>query len=263
MLWSGRRPRMGACDHGEMTTPAWRELESTVQSAAPIGGDAPEEVAEQVTRYFAAAFEPDATLAPAAVMTMRGSIKIGRWLPFSARQLLAPRMGTVWEATVAGIIRGSDRYVNGSGGMTWKLFGLVPIVRVDGVDVSRSAAERAAGESIWVPSAVAPASGVDWRSTGANSIAAVIDTDGHLVEVEHRIDELGRLTSSSFLRWGDPDRTGTWAQHRFGVEVHEHARFGSVQIPSRGEAGWHHGTGRWREGIFFRFELTDYALLAT
>lgn len=217
---------------------------------------------EPVARFFTAALGPHEQHAPAAVLTMRGSIRIGRWLPFRARQLLAPRLGTVWEATVAGVVRGSDCYVNGVGGMTWKLFGLAPIVRADGTDVTRSAAERAAGESIWVPSAVSPAAGTEWNATGSETIAAVVDTDGHPVRIEHRIDDLGGLTSSSFLRWGDPDRTGTWAQHRFGVEVAENRRFGSVQIPSCGEAGWHHGTDRWAEGAFFRFELTDYELVS-
>lgn len=219
-------------------------------------------VPEPVNRYFAAALDSQTPVAPAAILTMRGSIKIGRWLPFQARQLLAPRLGTVWEATVAGVIRGSDRYVDGAGGMTWKLFGLIPIVRADGEDVSRSAAGRAAGESIWVPSAVSPAAGVDWRATGPDSITAAIGIDEYRFDIEHRIDDLGRVTSSSFLRWGDPDRTGTWAQHPFGVEVLGHRRFGSVQIPSRGEVGWHHGTDRWSEGVFFRFELTDYTVVA-
>ena len=246
-----------------MTTPAWRELESRIESSRPSGDDASADLPAPVARYFTTALGAQPSRAPAAVLTMRGSIKIGRWLPFRARQLLAPRLGTVWEATVAGIIRGSDRYVGGVGAMTWKLFGVAPIVRADGADVSRSAAERAAGESIWVPSAVSPAAGTQWQATGSGSIAAIIDTDGHRVSVEHRIDEEGRLTSSSFLRWGDPDRTGAWAEHPFGVDVVAHRRFGSVQVPSRGEAGWHHGTDRWGDGVFFRFELTDYSLLSS
>lgn len=233
-----------------------------VRSLRPDAVDVPANLPEPVARYFGAALGPQRYRAPAAVLTMRGSIKIGRWLPFRARQLLAPRLGTVWEATVAGAIRGSDRYVDGVGAMTWKLFGVATIVRAAGVDVSRSAAERAAGESIWVPSAVSPAAGTSWSATDSGSIAAVIDTDGHRVDVEHRIDEEGRLTSSSFARWGDPDRTGAWAEHRFGVEVAAHRRFGSIQIPSRGEAGWHHGTDRWADGVFFRFELTGYSLLS-
>lgn len=244
-----------------MVTPAWRELESIIRSTHVSSGGLPADLPEPVVRYFMTSLGQQAPHAPAAVLTMRGRIKIGRWLPFRARQLLAPRLGTVWEATVAGVIRGSDRYVAGVGGMTWKLFGVAPIVRADGVDVTRSAAQRAGGESIWVPSAVSPQGGTPWRATDSGGIVAIIDTDGHRVSVEHRIDDAGRLTSSSFLRWGDPDGTGTWAEHPFGVDVLAHRRFGSVQVPSRGEAGWHHGTDRWRDGVFFRFELTDYSLL--
>lgn len=244
-----------------MTTPAWRTLEAEVTRLPPAEARLTDSVPEPVARYFEAALGSIREGAPAAVLTMRGSIKIGRWLPFRAHQLLAPRLGTVWEATVAGLIRGSDRYVDGEGGMSWRLFGLVPFVRAEGPEVWRSAAERAAGESIWVPSAVAPGTGTDWVSSAPDRLSAVIDTDGHRLRVEHRIDADGRLTGSSFLRWGDPDRTGTWQEHPFGVEIAEHHRFGSVQIPSRGEAGWHHGTERWAEGVFFRFELTDYELL--
>jgi hypothetical protein len=218
------------------------------------------DVPEPVARYFRAALPEDGPLAPAAVLSMRGQIKIGRWLPFRARQLLAPRFGTVWEARVAGVIPGSDRYVAGVGGMSWKLFGLIPLVHAEGRDVTRSAAERAAGESVWVPSSVAPVEGTTWTATGRDVIAADIDTDGHVVRVEHRLDADGRIRSSSFLRWGDPDRTGRWSLHPFGVEVADHRRFGSVDIPSRGEAGWHHGTDRWPDGTFFRFEITGHSL---
>ncbi len=38
------------------------------------------------------------------------------------------------------------------------------------------------------------------------------------------------------------------------------ATFGGVTVPSSGHAGWHHGTDRWPEGIFFRFELTALEL---
>ena len=62
-----------------------------------------------------------------------------------------PLQGTVWRANVARIISGSDRFVDGEGVMDWRLFGRLPVVHASGPDVSRSSAERAAGESIWVP----------------------------------------------------------------------------------------------------------------
>lgn len=239
-------------------TPAWQQLERVVRTAGVSWAGEPGDVPEPIARYFGAAMPDGRLLAPAAVLKMRGRIKIGRWLPFRARQLLAPRYGTVWEARVAGVIVGSDRYVAGVGGMTWKLLGVIPFVRAEGVEVSRSSAERAAGESIWVPSAVAPCTGTSWSVVAEDRIAADVDSDGHSVRVEHRIDADGRLRESSFLRWGDPDGSGVWSQHRFGMNVTSHERFGSLVIPAAGEAGWHHGTDRWTDGVFFRFRISEY-----
>ena len=135
-------------------TPEWQQLEQLAASPSPAPGFDPvsmNTLPPAAQRYLTAAIEPGTRLAVGVRLTMRGSIKLGRWLPFRARQLLVPSLGTVWEARVAGVITGSDRYVGGSGGMNWKLFGTIPVMHAEGPDVSRSAAERAAGESIWRP----------------------------------------------------------------------------------------------------------------
>ncbi|HET9772752.1 MAG TPA: DUF6544 family protein [Acidimicrobiia bacterium] len=245
-------------------TPEWTRLEALVSALPATGNFEPEVVAEApepVRRYFEAGITPGTPLAAAVRLEMRGSIKIGRWLPFRARQLLAPALGTVWEARVAGVISGSDRYVEGSGGMDWKLFGRRRLVHAEGPDVSRSAAERAAGESIWVPTALVPTGGVEWTAVADDRIAVEVDTDGRRTRVEHGLDPSGALVRSSFVRWGDPDNTGTWGRHPFGVEVTGQRTFDGVTIPAKGRAGWHYGTGRWESGVFFRYEITGYELV--
>lgn len=244
-------------------TPSMHELEERLRGAAPAGVFDPDAVVgpEPVVRYLRTAISPDTPLAPAVRLAMRGSIKIGRWLPFRAKQLLAPRLGTVWEARVAGVISGSDRYVGGIGGMDWRLLGRLRLVHVEGDDVSRSAAERAAGESIWAPTAVVPATGVEWSADTADHIRLRFDVDGHVVTLEHDIDADGHLRSSQFQRWGDPDNTGSWDLHPFGVEVTSTRTFGGATLPASGRAGWHYGTDRWTDGVFFRFEITGYDLV--
>lgn len=245
-----------------MTTPEWSELSQAISQLTPPGVLAPEELAEHpepVARYLGGAIADGTTLAPAVQLTMRGSIKIGRWLPFRARQLLAPSLGTVWEAHVARVISGSDRFVAGVGGMDWRLFGRIVLVHADGADVSRSAAQRAAGESIWAPTAAMTAG--TWSASGDDTVIVDIDTDGHHTRLHHRIDSQGQLLSSRFDRWGDPDDTGTWSLHPFGVEVTGYRTFGGVTIPNRGRVGWHVGTDRWPDGEFFRFEITSYELV--
>jgi hypothetical protein len=60
-------------------------------------------------------------------------------------------------------------------------------------------------------------------------------------------------------RWGDPDNSGTWGLHRFGVEITDYASFDGILIPSQGRAGWHFGTDRWDEG--FRYRITELSLV--
>jgi hypothetical protein len=86
-----------------------------------------EGVPDPVRRYLRASIPLGTPLAQSARLRMRGSIKLGRlWIPFRARQTLAPLHGFVWAARAGGIMAGSDRYVDGRGVMDWKLFGLVP-----------------------------------------------------------------------------------------------------------------------------------------
>ncbi len=220
-------------------------------------------VGEPVRRYLTSAIDPGTELAAGARLEMHGHIKLRAWLPFRARQVLVPRRGTVWSARVGGVIFGSDRYVNGAGGMLWRLFNRIPVMRASGPDVTRSAAERAGGEAIWVPTALHPRAGVRWHALDHCRITAEFDVDERYPIALHlHVDEAGYPTSVVFDRWGDPDNTGTWRSCPFGVEFTRIDTVdGGVTIPVAGRAGWDYGTERWPAGEFFRYEITRYELL--
>ena len=216
---------------------------------------------DPVCRYLRAAIAPDTPLVPSAILRMRGAIKLrNRWLRFRARELLAPNEGFVWDGRVTGVIVGSDRYEHHRGSMKWKLFGVIPVARGDGRDVSRSAAMRSGGEAMWVPTALLPRFNVSWSADDDTHLTARSSVDQIPIEVHYTLDAAGRVRSIVFGRWGDPDSTGTWAMHPFGAEVSEYATFGGISIPSAGSAGWFYGTDRWPDGRFFRFEITDLHL---
>ena len=125
-----------------------------------------------VQRHLAQAIAPGTPLATSGRLRMRGRIKVGRWLPFRARQILNPHRGFVWTARAAGVITGSDRYLDGVGGMTWKLAGLVTVAHAEGQDVSRSAAGRAGAEAVWLPTALLPRFGVRWSAVADDQVTA-------------------------------------------------------------------------------------------
>jgi hypothetical protein len=217
---------------------------------------------EPARRHLAQAIAEGTPLATSARLRMRGHIKLGRWLPFRARQILDPHNGFIWAARTAGVITGSDRYLDGASGQDWKLAGLITVMHADGPDVSRSAAGRAGAEAIWVPTALLPRFGVRWTAAGPDQVTASYHIGEVPVEARYRIDADGRLLTFSFDRWGDPDNSGTWDWHPFGGEITGWRSFDGVTIPSAGRAGWFFGTDRWPSGEFFRYQITDLRLVS-
>jgi hypothetical protein len=218
-------------------------------------------LAEPVRQHLARAIAPGTPLIRCARLTMRGSIKVGRWLPFRARQVLNPHEGFVWTARVAGVIAGSDHYLDGLGQMDWKLAGLVTVAHEDGPDVSRSTAGRGGAEAVWLPTALLPCFGVRWSAQDDTHITAHHHLGDTPIDVHYSLEPDGLIKSLVFDRWGDPDRTGRWGWHPFGGEITGQRTFDGLTIPSTGRLGWHFGTDRWPTGEFFRYEITKLQLL--
>ena len=211
---------------------------------------------EPVRRHLAQAIAPGTPLYTSARLRMRGSIKVGRWLPFRARQVLSPHHGFVWSARAAGLIGGTDRYLDGAGVMAWKLAGLVIVAAGEGPDVSRSAAGRAGAEGIWLPTALLPRFGVRWSAPAAGRLTAAFSVEETPLELHLRIDRAGRISSLVFDRWGDPDGDGRFGWHRFGGQITGYARFGGLTVPAAGRLGWGWGGDGWERGEFFRYRIT-------
>lgn len=217
---------------------------------------------EPVQRHLDRAIAEGTVISPGVRLTMRGRLKLGLWLPFRADQVLNPHAGFIWRARVAGLIRGSDCFVDGRGAMGWRLAGLVGIAGVQGPDVSRSAAGRAVAEAIWAPMALLPRFGVEWSAADDTHVRAHLEgPDGRPLDLELSLHPDGRIATVRFDRWGDPDRTGAWAEHSFGGDITAYRTFGGLSIPSAGRLGWGFGTPAWPTGEFFRFEIRTVRLL--
>jgi hypothetical protein len=90
---------------------------------------------EPARRWLSHAIAPGTPLWERAELTMHGQIKLGRWRPFTGRQVLAPPGGYLWAATarVAGLpVSGYDRLGSGAGEMRWRLLRLIPVLTAEG-----------------------------------------------------------------------------------------------------------------------------------
>jgi hypothetical protein len=194
---------------------------------------------------------------------VRGRLKLGRWLPFRAEQVLAPHQGFHWAARVAGVIGGFDQYLDGRGELRWKLFGLVPVMRAEGPDVARSAVGRAAGEAMWLPTTLLPRFGVAWEAADDQHITARFILDGSSVDLHYALEEDGRIRSVVFDRWATQTAADPGAGIRSAARSPATAASAGSPVPSAGRIGWFYETNRWSQGEFFRFQLTALELTAS
>jgi hypothetical protein len=214
---------------------------------------------EGVRRYLEHAIAPETRLSHAVRLRMHGEIKLQRWLPFKADQVIVWGRGFVWRATVRmfGLpVRGFDRLVDAQGEMRWRLLGLIPVMTASGPDISRSAAGRLAGEALWLPSVLC-GDDVLWRAPTPSRLQACFTAHGETSEIEISVDDRGRPRTVKLARWGNPGNS-EFQYADFGAVVEDESSFGGYTIPSRLRAGWYFGTARFEsEGEFFRATVTD------
>jgi hypothetical protein len=154
---------------------------------------------EPAQRHLLQAIALGTPLVTSARLRMRGHIKVAAGCR-SRPPAPQPPPRVVWTARAAGVIAGSDRYLDGAGGMDWRLLGLLTVAHAEGPDVARSAAGRAGAEAVWLPTALLPRFGVRWSAGPADQVTAGFQVGDTSVELRLRLDSAGRITSLVFDR---------------------------------------------------------------
>ncbi|MFZ4507768.1 MAG: DUF6920 family protein [Fimbriimonas sp.] len=208
-------------------------------------------------KYLSHAIRTGTPMASAVRVQMTGQIRIGRWMPFTATQVVRLGQGFNWAAVAhspVGSISGFDQLFEGKGQMQWKLFGFIPVMVAKGPDITRSAGGRMACESILLPTTLAE-DDVTWSSTEAGHPVAHVQVGAEEFPLALTLGNSGRLESIMMPRWGNPEG-GACAIQNFGGIIEKERTFGAFTIPSKVRMGWHFGTDRFSTGEFFRCEIT-------
>ncbi len=215
-------------------------------------------------RYLEHAIAPGTKIASAVRLKMHGEIKLKKWIPFTAEQVICWEHGLIWSAMawMNGFlpIVGSDRVIDGIGAMQWKLLGLFPVMTASGNDLTRSAIGRLQAESVWLPS-VFCGDDVSWTSTELSDLDSNLHSScvvqGDRAELDFTMDRSGRLKTTKLPRWGNPEGA-EFHYVDFGGILEEEGTFGGYTIPTRLRAGWYFGSKRFEsEGEFFRATIDD------
>ncbi len=244
-------PGCGRFDRGPAG--AWDELARPApeRPGVPLAGFDPtslDGLPAPAKRYLAWAIAPGTPLARSVELTMEGTIRLAPDrdpMAMEAEQILAPPDGFVWSARASsGLlrIRGYDRFTGGEGEMRWKLWGLVPVMRASGPDVTRSAAVRLVMEGMLVPPFLLPQApsdggfgGVQWEPVDSRHAAFRATLGGEEVRVTVEVDDEGRPLRAWAPRWNE----GRY--ETFGVTFSGELAVGGYRIPARVQAGWRPG----------------------
>ncbi|MEO9222023.1 MAG: DUF6544 family protein, partial [Mycobacteriaceae bacterium] len=198
---------------------SWADL-ATATGAAGVAFDPTtvDTLPAPVARWLRHAIAPGSLLRSGVQLSMHGHIRIKKWIPFAAEQIVAPT-GYLWAAEAGRFpikIRGFDRYSAATGQMSWRLFGLLPVVNATGPDVTRSAAGRLASEIIGLTPGGALNPTVTWHGVDDHRAVATIPIDGTDHDVTVDVSDGGTLQTISLPRWAKPD-DGPFQLHTFGV----------------------------------------------
>ena len=231
----------------------WDDLATPTRDSRPFDPGVLDGLPAPVIRWVRQAIAPGTPLQRSVRLTMHGEIRVGRWRPFSAEQVLAPPRGFVRAATAGRWpprIRGFDRYSQATGEMRWRLGGAIPVMSAAGDDITRSAAGRLASELILVPAAALDPA-VSWHAVDEHRATADVRIGDVVLHVTIEVDDRGAVRSLWLPRWGNPDG-GAFAEHPFGGELGGEATYEGYTIPTTMRVGWGYGTDAWPNGIFFR-----------
>jgi hypothetical protein len=168
---------------------------------------------------------------------MHGQIEMRGWRDFRATEFIDVGDQFRWSARsrLAGLpIAGYDRYATGEGEMRWRLAGILPVMSARGRDVTRSAAARLAGESVFVPTSLVDAF---WIPVASNSAAFVLDIAGRRQQVTVEVSAEGALKAVRLVRWGNPDAT-KFRECLFEVTVEHESTFDDITVPGSFRAAW-------------------------
>ena len=227
---------------------AWERLtagqagETTTFNASMTAG-----LPEPAQRYFNFTIARGTPLYTAMEIDMTGEIGLGSkdapgYRNMAARQILAPPHGLVWKVKT-GPISGSDGALPDRSWTRFWLFGLIPVVRVDGLDHHRSAFGRVVAEgAFWAPASLLPCECVRWEPIDENSARAVVTFGKFEQAVDVTVDEAGAPTRVVIQRWSNANADQVYREQPFGGYLSEFHEFGGYRLPTRVEGGNLSGT---------------------
>lgn len=200
-----------------------------------------------VARYLEAVLVPGQPMVARVSMAHEGTFDMGteaaKWRDFSStQQVTVARPGFVWDGKIGmalGMpVRVIDAYAGGEGALIAKIFGLVPVARLEGGGaIAEGELLRWLAEAPWYPTALLPGQGVEWTAIDDRSAEARVTDGAVTVSLVYRFGPDGLVEgvrAASRGRTVGSDIVPTpWVGRWWGYR-----RRGGMMVPTEGEVAW-------------------------
>ena len=180
------------------------------------------------------------------------------WLPFKAEQWFeGDGIDFRWRASVrmAPLVHACvvDSFERGSGSLTARLFGIIPVAKARGPETDIGEALRGLAELPWRPFAFREGPSFAWKAT-ADKLCVAYDDGKTRATVEFDVDEEGRglrvFAANRPRIVGEAVVNTDWSG-----AVSDYKVFDGMRVPSRAEVAWHLPEGPF---TYWRGRVTDF-----
>jgi len=169
------------------------------------------------------------------------------WVPFASVEYFAANPpGFVWDARIdmaPGMpAKVRDAFVNGRGEMHGAIWGVIPVISVEGTpDIAQGALTRYLAEAPWFPVALLPSRGVRWSALDEHSARATLTAGSTTVSVDFFFDVNG-LVERMYCAKRMRDVNGKGVPTPWQGRMQEYTWRGNETrmflVPTYGEVGW-------------------------
>ncbi|SFG41115.1 hypothetical protein SAMN04488063_1957 [Halopelagius inordinatus] len=202
---------------------------------------------DPVRRYFETVLTEGRPYARSVRLEQRGEFRLGDadspWRRFRATQrFAADPPGFVWDAKIRLVpfvtVRVVDAYVDGAGSLRARLLSVVPVADASSSpELDAGELSRYLAEAVWFPTALLPASGVEWEAIDDSSARATLEEGGTAVSLVFHFgedDTVTRVTDDGRYREveGDFERT-PWTGRFRNYEERD-----GVVVPTEADVAW-------------------------
>ena len=197
-----------------------------------------------------------------ALLYQKGEMKTepnGKWIPFKAEQYSAiNNVAFIWKAEVQTspflVISGIDKYENGAGSMTMKLYNLFPVTQSTGPAINQGSLLRYLVEICWMPSA-ALNQNIQWEQIDSLSARATIQSGDKKVSgifIFNLNGDFERFEADRYyIKGKEEPRLEKWVVN---TVPGAYKLFDGVRVPYKSELTWYLKEGEYN---WLKLELTD------